>query len=432
MHVAGRVLVIEDSKFFSKLVCKAVQERTGLQVTAAASYSEARSAIESSDQRFDLALCDIILPDSQDGEAVEYLRKADIPCVVFTSVFSEDLREHLFSLDIIDYVLKDTPASLDYLINLVERLQRNKLLKILVVDDSRVSRLYVRELLELYRFEVVEANGGAEALNALKSDPNIRMVITDYQMPDMDGVALTRKIRETRPRDDLSIIGFSAGGGNALSAQFLKNGANYYIIKPFLREEFLWRVTQNVQMLEMVRHLTNVATTDMLTGLHNRRFFFDAGSSLFASAKLGQLDLTLAMLDIDFFKKVNDTYGHDAGDAVLKRVANVLREECRKTDVVARLGGEEFAVLAVNLGEDNVRGFIEKIRTAIESLEIVHNGHRLSVTASFGVCLNSEDGNLDTMLKAADEMLYEAKNNGRNRIEFGHFPSRDKASAFVA
>ncbi len=413
----GNVLVIEDSKFFSQLVCKSVAERTGLNVVAAATFEEARAAVEAGDKKFDLALCDIVLPDSQDGESVEYICDKEIPCIVFTSLFSEDLREHLFSKNIIDYVIKDTPASLDYLLNLVERLQLNSRVKVLVADDSRVSRRYVRELLELYRFEVIEAGGGVDALAAATTDPDVRMVITDYHMPDMDGVTLTRKIRALRPRDDIAIIGFSAGGGNALSAQFLKNGANDYVIKPFLREEFLWRVTQNIQSLEMMQHLKDVATTDALTGMHNRRFFFESGATMFASAKRGQVDLTLAMMDIDFFKKVNDTYGHDAGDAVLKKVAAALKEECRGTDIVARLGGEEFAVLAVNLGKENVPAFIEKLRAAIENLHIVHNEFHIPVTASFGVSQIAGES-LDDMLKAADDMLYVAKDNGRNRAEF--------------
>lgn len=418
MQRSGSVLVIEDSKFFSQIVCKAVADRTGLDVVAALTFAEARAAVESAETPFDFALCDIVLPDSDKGEAVEYLCEKEIPCVVFTSLFSEDLREHLFTKDIIDYVIKDTPASLEYLVNLVERLLLNKGVKILVVDDSRVSRRYVRGLLELYRFDVVEAGGGEEALAALSSDPDIRMMITDYNMPDMDGVALTRKVRAIRPSDDLSIMGFSAVGGSVVSAQFLKNGANDYIIKPFLREEFLWRVTQNIQALEMLRRLKNAATTDALTGMNNRRFFFEAGASLLASAKRGQLDLTVVMMDIDFFKKVNDTYGHDAGDAVLKGVADCLKEACRQTDIVARLGGEEFAVLAVNLDQEHLRPFIEKLRAAIECLDVVHKGKSIPITASFGVCQTASE-NLEDMLKDADELLYIAKENGRNRAEYG-------------
>lgn len=416
---SGNILVIEDSKFFSQIVCKAVSDRTGLNAVPALSFAEARAAIQSTDAPFDLALCDIVLPDSENGETVEYLCEQNIPTVVFTGLLSEDLRDHLLSKNIIDYVVKDTPASLEYLVNLVSRLQHNKGTKILVVDDSRVSRRYVRELLELYRFDVLEAGSGEEALDALDNDPNIRMMITDYNMPDMDGVELTRRARSTHGTEDLSIMGFSAVGGNVVSAHFLKNGANDYIIKPFLREEFLWRVTQNIQSIEMIRRLKSAATTDALTGMHNRRFFFDAGATMLASAKRGQLDLTLVMLDIDYFKKVNDTYGHEAGDEVLKKIADCLNQECRQTDVVARLGGEEFAILAVNLDQDHAAAFIEKLRQAVEDLQITHEGTRIPVTASFGVCQTAGDS-VEAMLRVADELLYEAKKNGRNRAEFDH------------
>lgn len=412
----GNALVVEDSKFFSELVSKSIAERTGLDVTRALTFAEARVAVEQGDKKFDIALCDLILPDCEEGENVAYLRAENIPCVVFSGAFSDDLRERMFALDVVDYVIKDTPASLDYLLNLVERLQQNKTTKVIVVDDSTVARHYVRGLLELYQFQVLEASSGSDALAATQNEEGIKLVVTDFHMPDMNGVELTKAIRKHQPQDKLAIIGFSAGGGGALSAEFLKSGANDYINKPFLREEFFSRINQNMHLLDMMQSLKNMATTDQLTKIHNRRFFFEAGEALFSSAKLGQIDLTLTMIDIDFFKRVNDTYGHDAGDEVLKTIAMTLRNECRQSDIVARLGGEEFVVLAVNLGE-RAPSYIKKLRKAIETLNVPYAGQNILVTASFSVS-RTADESLDMMLKAADEMLYEAKQNGRNQAVF--------------
>jgi len=169
-------------------------------------------------------------------------------------------------------------------------------------------------------------------------------------------------------------------------------------------------------MLDMMERLTDLATKDALTGIHNRRFFFDAGDTLFASAKRDQVTLTAAMLDIDLFKQINDTHGHDAGDAVLKKIAGIMRAKCRQTDLVARFGGEEFAILAVNMDESAATAFFESLRAAIEAEKISHRGKNLKVTVSIGVCRGA--GNtLSAMIKAADEMLYKAKKAGRNRIE---------------
>jgi diguanylate cyclase (GGDEF)-like protein len=416
MEKVTRILLIEDSKFFSQLVKKAILERIDAEIVTAASLAETKKAVETAKVPFHLALSDIVLPDSHDGESIDYLKEAGIPAIVFTGVFSEAMRERLLAHSIIDYVVKDTPASLNYLVNLVERLHKNQEITVLLVDDSRAARHYMSDLLKAYRFKVLEAGNGKEGLKVLAENPDIRMVITDYNMPVMDGVEMVKRMRGSHDADQLAIIALSSGGTGALSAQFIKIGANDFITKPFLREEFFCRIIQNIRMLDMVDRLKDMATKDPLTRIHNRRFFFEAGEGLFSSAKRDHLSLTAAMMDIDFFKKVNDTYGHDGGDAVLKRVASLLRELCRQTDIVARLGGEEFAILAVNMDEAHIRPFFDKLRTAIAEAEIIHDGKRIPVTASFGVC-HGAGISLDAMLKSADEALYRAKEGGRNRVE---------------
>ena len=411
-----RILVVEDSRFFSNLVKKAVIERTGAEVVCALTFADTRDAVEKAEVPFDLALVDVVLPDAPDGEAIGWLVEKGISCVVFTGVFSEDLRERLLAQRVLDYVIKDTPSSLDYLIGLVDRLQRNRDTKVLVIDDSKTARQYVCGLLQSYKFQAVEACSAEAGLAALDADPAIRLVITDYLMPEMDGVEMVRRMRIKHAADKVAIIGVSSGGGSALSAKFIKHGANDFLNKPFLPEEFFCRVTQNVRMLDMVQHLTDMATRDALTAIHNRRYFFDVGTALFASAKREHVSLTAAIIDVDLFKDVNDTYGHDAGDKVLRHVAAMLRRMCRETDVVVRFGGEEFAILAVNMDGANVRPFFEGLRAAIESEAIVHQKKRIPVTASFGVCFGTGQS-LEAMLKCADEALYRAKESGRNRVE---------------
>lgn len=412
----SRILVVEDSKFFNNLVCRSIAERLEAKVVPAYSLDQAQAAVAAIDKPFNLALVDLVLPDAPDGEAVEWLQAQGVPCVVFTSLFSEDLRERFLAQHVIDYVVKDTPSSLDYLLGLVERLHQNQQVKALVVDDSRTARKYTADLLRSYQFQVIEADNGVTGLAQLHADPELRLVVTDYHMPEMDGVEMVRQMRRTHDQDRLAIIGVSSGGGSALSARFIKFGANDFLIKPFLREEFFCRVMQNVKLLDMVERLRDMATKDVLTGIHNRRFFFDAGETLMASARRDKLTLTAAMIDVDFFKKVNDTHGHDGGDTVLKRVAALLRRECRQTDIVARLGGEEFAILSVNMDAEAALPFFNKVRVALENEVIEHAGKRIPVTASFGVCHGGTEG-LDGMLKTADEALYQAKQNGRNRVE---------------
>ena len=155
MQDVTRILVVDDSKFFSRIVKKAIVERIGAEVVTVETLAAARKILEAGETKFHLALVDIILPDSSEGEATEYLMQKRIPCIVFTSLYSEDLRKMILDWNVIDYVIKDTPSSLSYLVDVVERVHRNRETKILVVDDSKVSRQHVRVLLTGYQCQVV-------------------------------------------------------------------------------------------------------------------------------------------------------------------------------------------------------------------------------------------------------------------------------------
>ncbi|MFD2264319.1 diguanylate cyclase [Lacibacterium aquatile] len=416
MSEASRILVVEDSRFFSQLVSKGITDRMPqAEVTVAASLAETQAIVAAAAQPFHLALVDLVLPDSKEGEALDFVQSHSIPCIVFTSVFSADLRERLFADQVIDYVLKDTPSSLDHLLSLVEQLHRNRTTKIMVVDDSRTARHYLRDLLRSYHFQVVEAANGNEALDRLKTDTSIRLVLMDYHMPDMDGIEMTRRIRAQHPPDRLALIGVSSVGSHTLSAQFIKHGANDFLNKPFLREEFFCRVVQNLRMLDLLDHLRESASRDFLTGLHNRRFFYESGASLMATAKRGQISLTAAIVDVDFFKQTNDTYGHEAGDLILRKVAECLTRHLRESDMVARIGGEEFALLTVNMAPDSASDYFEELRQAISEIRIVHGGKSIGATVSIGVHIGSAD-NLPALIDLADQSLYKAKAAGRNTV----------------
>lgn len=422
MTEASRILVVEDSRFFSQLVSKGITDRMPqASVTVAASLAETQAIIEAAAQPFHLALVDLVLPDSKEGEALDFVQSHSIPCIVFTSVFSADLRERLFADQVIDYVLKDTPSSLDYLLGLVEQLHRNRATTVMVVDDSRTARHYLRDLLNSYHFKVVEAANGSEGLQRLKNDPSIRLVLMDYHMPDMDGIELTRRIRAQYPADRLALIGVSSVGSHTLSAQFIKHGANDFLNKPFLREEFFCRVIQNLRMLDLLDHLRESASRDFLTGLHNRRFFYESGASLMATARRGQIELTAAIVDVDHFKQINDTHGHEAGDLILRKVAECLTRHLRESDMVARIGGEEFALLTVNMAAESRGDYFEALRRAVSEIRVIHGGKSIGATASIGVYSGDAD-NLPAFIDLADQALYKAKAAGRNTVHLTHAP----------
>ncbi|MBF0153777.1 MAG: diguanylate cyclase [Magnetococcales bacterium] len=415
-----KILLLEDSRLLANALKREMEKHISCRVSLAGTFQEAKGLIQQEQHGYTLAVLDLTLPDATQEEIVELFRERSIPSIVMTSKFDEAQREYVFSRGVIDFILKEGPASLEYLFSLLVRLHRNREVKILLVDDSRSAREHMKRLLHKHNFMVLEAANGVEALKLLGQDEEIRLVVTDYNMPVMDGYELTRTIRQKWGKDQMGILGISSHGANVLSARFLKIGANDFLGKPFLEEEFTCRVTRNVENLERIQALEDAAVRDFLTGLHNRRFLREVGLQLFSGMRSGKLALCAAVLDVDFFKKVNDTHGHDAGDAVLKTMGTILKKHFAKSDVVARVGGEEFCILVVNRSKEALQELFENLRAAIQKTTIIHLGTTIPVTVSIGVTMQKADS-LDALVNQADAALYVAKQSGRNRVVF-HVP----------
>ena len=411
----AKILVVEDTKFFQLILTQKLA-LAGFEVVSAGTLADTRQALDTEADDLFLGIFDLTLPDAKEGEAIELALSRGLPVVVFTANFSEDTRDRILSLRVIDYVIKEDPSSLDYVVNLVGRLWHNRQIKALVVDDSSTARKYTAELLRMYQFIVLEAEDGTEALEIIDRERNVRLVITDYHMPRMDGFQLIKAIRRSYPRDSVAIIGISSVGSSTLSARFIKSGANDFLNKPFLLEEFFCRVQMNVDVLGQLAELREAATIDFLTGVRNRRSFYEVAGPLFAAARRGQAKVTIALIDIDHFKEINDQHGHDLGDLVLANVAELLAYQVRGTDVLARFGGEEFCILALNIMDSGgVETYFERLRQLFQDTPIETPSGAFKLTISIGVC-DQMKGTLDEMIAEADTLLYTAKRNGRNQV----------------
>lgn len=298
--------------------------------------------------------------------------------------------------------------------------------QILLVEDSLTTAALVGNYLS-GSYRILHAKDGAEAWELLQRNTAIELVITDIQMPHLTGHQLLVKIRKSddvRLRN-LPVIVMTTADDNVDRNLAFLNGANDFITKPIDELELQARVNMHYKLARTIRELeesqhrlAEQAMTDPLTKLRNRRAFFENGAKNLARARRHNGDLSVMLLDIDFFKKINDTHGHQSGDEALVAVAAILNALARTEDTVARMGGEEFAML---LPDTNLLGtavLAERVRVAIEKERFILGGKIVPITVSIGLATRSVDpvDSVDQLLGIADKRLYLAKQSGRNRI----------------
>lgn len=315
-------------------------------------------------------------------------------------------------------------------------------LKVLAVDDDPVSlRVLVHHLTEAGH-EVAQASDGSEALKVTMIDPP-QLIVTDWMMPNMDGIEFCKTLRLTPAGRNIYVLILTGREEEERVVQAFDAGADDYVVKPFNAKILMARVRAGQRMIELRekveqdkrerarqiaemavlnRKLRAAALTDVLTELPNRRYAMKRLEQEVAKATRSKGQLALMMLDIDFFKRVNDVHGHDVGDQVLRETAKVLRRTTRRGDVVCRLGGEEFIVICAGAGCDEAAQTAERIRSAMEQHPIRMGDQDESVTVSIGVAeLSGDAPTVDALLKLADQRVYQAKAAGRNRVA-GHDP----------
>ena len=410
-----KVLIIYDSSSICNTLKSLIQNDIDIDVFITKSLKECVKILLQEKGKFDIFLADLGLPDAPNGEIVDFLSKFSIPIVVLTGSEDIDIEEKFRNKNIVDYIIKDGISALTYATAIIKRIIHNKDVKVLVVDDSKTFVRKTVDLLNRYKINALCAYDGIEAYETLLNNKDIKIVLTDYLMPNMNGLELTKKIRKDYSKDELSIIVTSDDSSKKIPAKFLKYGANDFLYKGFSNEEFFARINSNIEILELFDEIKNKANKDYLTGLFNRRYLFDIGSKVYSEHKLEKKTFSVAIIDIDNFKMINDTYGHDIGDIAIKEVARILNKNINSNAIISRLGGEEFCICFYNRSENEIYELLEYIRKEFENNQIKVNDLILKYTISIGVTLDFGK-NFDDMIRIADEYLYVAKKEGRNRV----------------
>ncbi|MDD3313375.1 hybrid sensor histidine kinase/response regulator, partial [Pseudodesulfovibrio sp.] len=250
----SRILVVEDSQPLAQELQRSIEAAFPVRVEAASSYAEAEACLDRGGDDLFLAVLNLTLGDAPDGEVVDLFRARGVPSLIFSSDFTPASRRRMSAKGVVDYVVKDGQA-VGNVVDYIRRLRRNRGIRVLVVEDSASFRALLRSLLLRQMFQVVEAVDGRTALDVLRTDGGIGLVIVDYLLDGLDGVSLVKAIRAGYSRNSLPVIGISSSREPQLSVRFIKHGANDFLPKPFEAEEFHCRVDRCVEMAEVVRQL---------------------------------------------------------------------------------------------------------------------------------------------------------------------------------
>jgi CheY-like chemotaxis protein len=368
------VLLIDNSRALLRLLRQRLGDELGLAVETAASLEELRGLLATAPD-ITLAVSNLRLTGGADGEAIELLLRRGAPVVVLTGALDEAARRQIAGWPIVDYIVKEGPGDIEQIVAVLRRIRAAVNQPVLVVDDSPTMRRHLGDLLRRLGHPVMESPDGPHALELVTAHPELRLVITDFQMPSMDGAQLTRSIRQIRRAEELAVVGISAASDGHVTARLLKAGADDFLAKPFEAEAFAARVARTLAFQTLLREAGLAVRADPVTGLLNRRTFL---------AGVGDRG-ALGWVEIDGWDPMILKHGDDAGDVLGKALAGRMRDRLGDC-CLGRIRDGAFAVWSSHLDERSLADRLHELSGDVSALMVGFGRHVLPLRLRTATC----------------------------------------------
>lgn len=412
------ILLVEDSRTFRHLISAKMHQDFGLKPIICKTYSELDQILQEDAEKIDLAITDLNIPGADIGAGIKRLEECAIPTILLSGHSDENIRSELGLTRLGDYIVKDSPHFIDFLMMSLRRFLQMDRANVLVVDGKSEISETIKPALEAQLLNVYSSDNREASLSKMFKDRVYDLIVVEVDQSQAydENQALFERLRDLNDHEGFRIIAAITDEDRMRTSTHLKSDIDDYIKLPAFTEELQWRIGKNVSQSDQLARLKECAMRDYLTGLNNRRYFFEESEKRIDKMMRQKSELQIAMIDIDHFKKLNDTYGHDVGDLVLKQVAQRFDELCGKKHLLARLGGEEFAVLIDCKNIADAEAFCNELRSAICDKPVpTEDDGDLNVSVSIGIANVYGEEDFINYITAADQYLYMAKSAGRNR-----------------
>jgi diguanylate cyclase (GGDEF)-like protein len=408
-----KIAVVDDDLAVGALLTKLLSE-FNFQVNNCRSLAEAKVLI--SDDKPHVMILDLTMHGSSESDVFEFAKQLELTgtrTFVLTSHNNFNMRLAAVRANTSAYIVK--PAVITALVAEIREVLKLDLVKpfrVCMVDDQQAVIEYYKAALEEYQIDVQGLTEPEKLLEFIQHF-NPDMFIFDLRMPRVSGIELAKLIRHKKRFDAVPIMFLSSDASLDLKLEILEIGCDDLLPKNMPANLLARQITARINRGQRLRYLTN---RDSMTGLLNHGQIIEAAQQALNLGLRHKNPVTLVMLDLDFFKKVNDTYGHAAGDKVIMGLAQLLLQSIRKSDYIGRYGGEEFLLVCQNADQESVKNKINQIRETFSNIKFMHDKQEFQVTCSAGLASSTINDSLMSILAAADAALYQAKQNGRNCI----------------